>query len=298
MSYIYPTKYVIYAKILEVTAYIIYKFFNLFETRTGSLEKFNKILIIEPFQMGDVISLSVMFEPLRKEFPASSIIVLTKRNNERFLNFDKRISVITTEFPWSDYDKKWAIKRYFKLFRDIISFRKLKINIGIDPRGDIRSQIVLLILGCRKRIGYTNYLNSNLNIRGLLLTKKAETPVSMHRYDWNLNLLSYIGIDENIFIKFPTIEIDLRSEINKIKKGFFILIHPGGGWYYKRWPLQNWIKLVESLSQYDHVEVMVIGGENEKEILSDIHNSMNNKEIEVKITNIKELISYIQLSDS
>ena len=73
----------------------------------------DNILIIEPFQMGDVISLSVMFEPLKKEFPESSIIILTKRNNEKFLNIDKRISVITTEFPWSDYDKKLARKTIF-----------------------------------------------------------------------------------------------------------------------------------------------------------------------------------------
>ena len=153
------------------------------------------------------------------------------------------------------------------------------------------------MIGCKERIGYTNYVNSNLNLKGMLLTKKAEMPFSMHRYDWNLNLLKYIGIGKVVSGGAPTIETNLPSEINKIKKGFFIIIHPGGGWYYKRWPIQNWIKLVERLSQYDHVEIMVTGGENEKEILMDIYNSVNNQEIEVRVTNIIELIAYIQLSD-
>ena len=297
MAFTHSKKNIIASQLLEIIVHIFYKIFSFFNLRNQLNDKIDKILIIEPFQMGDVISLSVMFEPLKKKFPETSIIVLTKNNNERFLNLDKRISVITSEFPWSDYNKTWAVKRYIKLFTDIMNFRKLKINIGMDPRGDIRSQIVLLMIGCKERIGYTNYANSNLDIKGLLLTKKAITPSSVHRYDWNLNLLKYMGINETLSIKFPSIKINTKVEINKSKKGFFVLIHPGGGWYYKRWPLNNWIKLIETLSQNDQVEIMVTGGENEKEILTNINHSIFNREVEFKVTNFNELIEYIQLSD-
>ena len=297
MAFTYSKKNIILARLLEIIAYILYKAFNIFNPQIKVHDKIYKILIVEPFQMGDVISLTIMFEPLKKKFPDSSIIVLTKNNNERFLNFDKRVSVITSEFPWSDYNKTWAIKRYIKLFRDIMNFRKLRINAGMDPRGDIRSQIVLLVMGCKERVGYTNYANSNLNLKGLLLTKKADIPYSKHRYDWNLNLLKCLGINESLSIKFPAIKISTEVEINKSKKGFFVLIHPGGGWYYKRWPLNNWVKLIQNLSKYDQIQIMVTGGENEKAILANIYNSINNKKIEIKVTSFKELISYIKLSD-
>ena len=183
MAYSYSRKNVVLAGILEKTAFNIYKIFNIRKPKAAGLDKIEKILIIEPFQMGDVASLSVMIEPLKKKFPESSIILLTKTRNENIFEFDGRIKVITSEFPWSDYDKKWSLNRYFKLLVDIFRIRKLRIDIGIDPRGDIRSQVILLMIGCRERLGYTNYMNSNVNTRGLLLTQTAEKPAMEHRYD-------------------------------------------------------------------------------------------------------------------
>ena len=154
--------------------------------------------------------------------------------------------MITSEFPWSDYDKKWNLKRYFKLLLDIIRIRKLRIGMGIDPRGDIRSQVVLLMTGCRERLGYTNYMNSNVTTRGLLLTQTAENPPMEHRYDRNLNLLNYLGIKNIYPVKFPSIDVSsINLEVKK-RDEISVLIHPGAGWIYRQWPVNNWVKLIQN----------------------------------------------------
>ena len=296
MAYIYSKRNVISSKLLEIVSFILYRIFSLLKLKNKDRYEIDNILIIEPFQMGDVISLSVMIEPLKKKFPQSSVFILTQRKNKDVFEFDKSISVITSEFPWSDYEKNWNLKRYIRLLKDIISYRKLKISIGIDPRGDVRSQAILLSLGCRQRIGYTNYVNSNVNIKGLLLTNKARRPSSEHRYDWNANLLFSLGI-ENVFpLNFPTIKINSSNNDHEKNKKL-VLIHPGAGWVYRQWPLNNWARLIKRIYEDLNIRVCVIGGENEKNILNKIKNLINNSKIEFKITDYKELINYIKAAD-
>ena len=85
-------------------------------------------------------------------------------------------------------------------------------------------------------------------------------------------------------------EIKKKDEIS-------ILIHPGAGWIYRQWPINNWVKLIENLSKNEKIKLTVIGGKGEKEILSRIFTSVNDDRIEFKITNLKDLILSIKYSD-
>ena len=138
MSYTYSNGNIVLARLLEIIVSGIYDFFSFFiKDHNKGLDVIDKILIVEPFQMGDVIALSILIGPLKKRFPKSSLFVLTQKKNKDIFQFDDRINVITSEFPWSDYKKKFNFKRYFRLLKDLIIYRTLRINIGIDPRGDI-----------------------------------------------------------------------------------------------------------------------------------------------------------------
>ena len=297
MAYNYSRKNVILAQTLEKAAFYINKAFSFRKSKSEEINKIKKILIIEPFQMSDVASISVMIGPLKNKFPETLIYILTKTGNENIYEFDNRVKVIASEFPWADYNNRWNLKRYFRLLVDIFRIRKLRIGIGIDPRGDIRSQLLLLLIGCRERLGYTSYLNSNITIRGLLLTQIAEHPESKHRYDLNLNLLNYINV-ENIYpVKFPSIDVSSINTGLKKKDEISVLIHPGAGWIYRQWPETNWVKLIQKLSEYKRIKITVIGGKGEKEILARILSSVNDERMEFKTTSLKDLMTSIKYSD-
>ena len=83
-------------------------------------------------------------------------------------------------------------------------------------------------MGCKQRIGYTNYVNSNVNIKGLLLTQKVKRPSSEHRFDWNLNLLISLGIKNKMALNFPSIKLNSsKNDLEKDKKLVLIL---SGSW--------------------------------------------------------------------
>ena len=297
MAYTYSRKYAILAQKLEKAVYYIYKAFSFRKSKTEEIKEIKKILIIEPFRMSDLASLSVMIEPLKNKYPETLIYILTKTGNENIYEFDKRVNLIASEFPWSDHKKRWKLNRYFILLADIYRIRKLGISIGIDPRGDIRSQIVLLMIGSRERLGYTSYMNSNITTQGLLLTQIAEKPESKHRYDLNLNLLKYMNIEKIYPVKFPSIDVSSVETGFKKKEEIYILIHPGGGWIYKQWPESNWVKLIQKLSENKKIKITVIGSKEEKEILARILSAVNDERMEFKTTSLKDLIASIKYSD-
>ena len=78
MAYTYSRKIVKLARVLEKTAFYIHKIFSIRKSKVEGPGEIDKILMIEPFQLGDVASLSVMIEPIRNKFPAASIFIINK----------------------------------------------------------------------------------------------------------------------------------------------------------------------------------------------------------------------------
>jgi hypothetical protein len=106
MAYIYSKKIVALAQILEKTVFYIHKIFSFRKQRAGVENETEKILILEPFKPGDVASVSVMIEPIKDSFPGASIFILTQARNENIFEYDQRVNVLTSEFPWSDYKNR------------------------------------------------------------------------------------------------------------------------------------------------------------------------------------------------
>jgi ADP-heptose:LPS heptosyltransferase len=299
MPYIYSNKKLVQTKILErVSSIILFPFQKNERKRSKDVKS---ILLIEPFQMGDVLSLTPLIEPLKKKYNNAKIFVLTKPGSGGILKFDSRISeVLSIDFSWSDYGlKSQKLKRIFNSLNYVFSLRKHSFDIGIDTRGDIRSQILMVLAGCKERIGFTNYLHSNIYLRGLLLTIKVQESKMIHRYEWNLSLLSSLGFSENELypIKFPCFFPD-KLNLEQKSQNYNIVLHIGGGWKYKRWEEEKWVDLINALSDYRNQNLSVIAGGGEKEILDRIKKIIPERNnIIFKITSFEELIEYIYRCD-
>ncbi len=252
-----------------------------------------RVLLVEPFQMGDALSLTVLIEPLIRKFGEVECYVLTKSASGAVLRLDPRISVLCIDFPWSDHgEKKFSLSRTWTALREVWGFRRFEFDLGIDTRGDIRSQLLMVMAGCRMRLGYLNYLNSNLGVRGLLLTHHPARPKYRHRFEWNLYLLTALGIEEGEVLPvrlpsfFPRVPPDHTNQR-------FPVLHVGGGWIYRRWPEANWIALIDWLApRVDRL--YVIGGAGEREILSRVGAAVIQKDtVQFEVTDLDTLVRRI-----
>jgi heptosyltransferase-2 len=295
MPYQYSKKTEFKTFLLELLASII--LFPLKMVRKRNNNGITKILLVEPFQMGDVLSLTPLIAPLKSKFPNSKIYVLTKPSSGGVLKYDSRVyGVLTTDFPWSDYGVKTnKLRRIFTMLKYILSVRNKSFDIGIDTRGDIRSQIIMLLAGCKRRVGFLNYLHSNIQIKGRLLTDKVDQSKRMHRYEWNISILMALGFNENeLFpISLPSFIPD-KLQINNKTNQNNIVVHIGGGWIFKRWEEAKWAELINRISENLNRNIIVISGSGEKDIIERIQALTPKREnVKFKITTFEELIYFV-----
>ena len=111
------------------------------------------VLLIEPFQMGDVLSLSVMLNPILERFPQARIFIWCHPRAAMVFANDRSHhgQVVTAPFPWSGRGSK-CVARSRRMEKRVIGnahapCANCYIDVAIDPRGDIRSQAMMLL--CR-----------------------------------------------------------------------------------------------------------------------------------------------------
>jgi ADP-heptose:LPS heptosyltransferase len=233
-------------------------------------QSIGKLLIVEPFDIGDAASISVMLHPLRERFPNAEIHLLLKPVcAELFEGCDLVHAVHTAELPWTRRRNKMIPDRkgWFSLLRTIRKFREIGFDLAIDARGEIRNQLLMLAVGAPIRVGYTNYLCSNIEIRGSLLTHSMGELTPKPRALLNLELLKPLGIDvSEPAYPSPFAPFEPRPRTSDTYR---IVIHPGAAWEYKQWDPNNWVLLIKRLAKLP-VEIHLVGSPSEKDLLQGI----------------------------
>ena len=231
-----------------------------------------RILLVEPFQLGDVLSLSVMLDPLLRAWPEAEIHLLTQPKNAVAYARDPRVRAVHgVEFPWVGYGSK---RSTMACWRNLARFlgdldRDGGFDLGLDTRGDVRSQACLLRAGCRRRVGYTNYLGSNLRARGRLLTDNLGDLPVLHRYEYNLRVAAAVipgGVPEGV--RIPSLRFDGLAPVRLGPPGTRpVVVHPGGGWEFKRWAEERWVEVLRALVLRPDLAPVLVGGEGERALV-------------------------------
>ena len=261
-------------------------------------QNIRSILIVEPFQLGDVVSLSVMFDPLRQSFPDAHIDIFTQPKSKEIFSYDPRVAAVyTCAVPWAKYRKKrGTFDEWRQFIKALRTLRKQNYDVGIDPRGDVRSQIVMLLAGCRRRIGPLNYLGSNMIIRGSLLTDSVGVLPAMHRYEINRAVLRPLVGPQTFPMTFPSFQSDTIPAKFVSRAGKQILVHVGGGWIYKRWKTERWVELINRVGHLNGRHIVLVGSSDEEEVVGEIAKKLDVPHV-VCITTLRELIGLMKGAD-
>lgn len=293
---IYSKKKVFGSRGVEIASALFARWFLPLQQDIRALPEDAVVALIEPFQMGDVLSLAVMIGPILERLPQARIVVWCHGKNAHVFAGDPRVwKVLTAPFPWSNREsKRGTAKDWMAVWRSCREMRALVADVAIDTRGDVRSQLAMYLAGCRCRVGYTTYVGSNLKLRGLLLTHRLADPPEMHRYLTNLWAL------EPLLGSVPALTLPALAEpadLAENRRGLrTVVVHPGGGWVYKRWKQQRWVALIERLQAMDEVRVMVVAGPGELELTQDICRALK-APLEPRATSYAELVQSIARAD-
>jgi lipopolysaccharide heptosyltransferase II len=266
---------------------------------------YKKILIINPFGIGDVLFTTPIIHTLKDAFSGAKIGYLCNR----------RASPILENNPFIDYvfiyerDEFQTIKEesYFAWLSSMAGFlhqiKKERFEIALDFSLNTQYSFFSWYAGIKTRVGY------NYKRRGLFLTQyiKLQGYKDKHIVDYYAGLLKYFSLD----LKYSNLELYLSEEdkrkINEIlakehieDNDLLVGVIPGAGasWgrdsYLKHWPTESFSGLADKVIESYGAKIIIMGDSSEKKNAKEMASLMRHKAFDFSgRTKVSELAALI-----
>jgi lipopolysaccharide heptosyltransferase II len=250
--------------------------------------KYNSIMIINPYGIGDVLFSTPLIRNLHEAYPQAKIFYLSNQRTEFVLRDNPLIDKIFV------YDRdafvrtrrtsilKW-IKKHLELLSEI---RRERVELAVDLSLNSFFGIIALVAGIKTRVGL------DYHKRGKFLTKKRllEGFDDKHVAEYYLDLLGTMGLP----LRKTGLEIytNVRSRewADKLVRnhcppssGPLIGIAPLGGetWgkhaFRKRWPAAHFAGLIDKIIDKYNAKILIYGGAKDEKELMDIISKVKNR---------------------
>lgn len=221
-----------------------------------------RILVVEPWNIGDLVLLMPFLAQLRVLFPRASVTLLARTYaSEIFRESGLVDEFIGTDITWSERETKLNPMSY--RWAELLRLRRLlragNFDIAFKTRAHIREHFVLAISGAKKKVAFSlgqgdDMLTDPLH-RDLRITHKAD--------DW-LGLLAPFGGAVTI----PPRQLAVTPAEAKWAEAFLaahslsprerlIGVHPGASIEKKRWPLDKFRDVANVLADSPGTKVLV-----------------------------------------
>ncbi len=254
---------------------------------------YEKILVINPFGIGDVLFTTPIIHTLKDSNPQGKIGYLCNRRSSPLLRDNPYIDYLFI-YERDEFDK---IKRrnYFAWIKENIKFleqiKERHFDLAIDFSLNTQYGFFSWYAGIKTRIGY------DFKGRGWLLTRKIKLPAgynSKHIVEYYAALLGFIGLE----LKCRKLELFLENENVRhaeemLERGgiggsdLLVGIVPGAGrsWggsaYLKHWPAENFARLADKIIENYPAKIIIIGDSSEKEICNKVISGMQHPAIDL-----------------
>jgi ADP-heptose:LPS heptosyltransferase len=245
------------------------------------------ILIVRLDHIGDFVCTTPLLKNLKNRFPGSKITALVNSASKDLARRDPNIDKVITFSPsyLARNESSFQIDGFKRVIKDV---KALGFDLGIDPRGDLISILLMWLGGVRYRIGY------GITGGGFLLDKVCKYDESKHVIDRNLALLK--ALDIPISDRLPEVyfsEKD-REEVERLlrpvpeersdewyrarndeegtglamtKKA--VVLHPFAGAKAKEWLKDNFQKLINRLKESGY-EILLVGSKDDRGAFEDV----------------------------
>jgi ADP-heptose:LPS heptosyltransferase len=206
-----------------------------------------RILILEPFGLGDLISFEPLVRCLRLE--GRQVVLGAKPEWRALFPEGPGLTWLDLQLPWATHNEKakyrfasYAEKPWRESLRGL---RRLgKGAVGIDTRGDIRSVLMLQLAGCTRVLSLSTYLGSNVRVPA----RAAElVPFTSRLRRWELNLafLEPLGLKTDLASVASPRFAHLRPAQAASSRAVGLM--PVAPWRGKLWLPERWRQLTDAL---------------------------------------------------
>jgi heptosyltransferase I len=201
-----------------------------------------KILIIKPSALGDIVHTLPFLAAIRATFPEAEIHWVVARGLHTFLEGHPMINRL-----WlMDKDRWKQLSHLPEIILEINTFRKNLANehfdISIDLSGLLRSGLITFAAGARYKLGFSDSNEGS----PFFYTHKIEGGRQIHAIDRYLKLAALMGCDISQ-VNFPMPPYPTESPLFPALPEDFCIIAPSAGKAANRWPADRFGELAAGL---------------------------------------------------
>lgn len=200
----------------------------LFPPRTSAK---NTVVFVEPYGMGDILAL----QPAARALVAAGYSV-TIIAQPQWRSLVPEADWTPTERPWTEL----PLSAFFREIRRLSSVVPADgFAFGLDPRGDIRSLILLAALRCTEIISFDHYVGCDLRVNLPGVRSVPDTFADDPKWQLNFRLAS--AVRDDVAPPNPPIgDFLLTDPVPPKMRAALIVTAPWDG---KSWPADHWTEL-------------------------------------------------------
>ena len=253
-----------------------------------------RILVIEVNWLGDVLFSTPAIRAIRNKYPGAYIAALVVPRCKQALlgnNYLDEIIVL---------DEDGRHKGFWGQLRLLRELRSRNFSVVYLFKSSATRAFWAFLSGIPRRVGFGK------GLKGLFLTERVELPKErFHRADIFYYLVSRTRIQEGQRHYDFFVSPEDRSFVEELfrKHGIerdkrIVALHVGGNWELKRWPKENFAKLIDVISERFGAQAVVTGSFLDHPLAKDIAGLCLHKPfVACGMTTLKQLGALFQMSD-
>lgn len=252
-----------------------------------------RILIIKPSALGDIVLALPAMADLRKTFPDAKIAWLVRTGFAPLLEDVEGLDEIIY-FDRILLGKWWSSPHAFaELIRFVKTLRKHRFDAVIDLQGLFRTALFAWLTGCKKRFG----MATAREFATVFYTHRIEQDAdSIHVIDYNRKIVAAAGaaIDTVAYNLKPNKKaLDEITELlhkKNVNQDACAVIVIGSAHAGKCWPEEHFAELADRMAAKFDVQIVAVGTADESDAIRAVNNIAT-----INITNLAGLTDITQL---
>lgn len=229
---------------------------------------YNKILIVQPAFIGDVVLATALLEALHQLLPAAQIDFLLRKGNEGVLQghpFVRRLLI---------WDKKH--RKYLNLFRLTLQVRKEGYDLVLNLNRYFSSGLLTGLSGSKSRVCFDK------NPLAFLATEEVPHVIGgadkfLHEVSRSLQLIG--RWTPTMFVNpkiYPS-----NSDFERVRfDGRYITISPASVWFTKQFPKEKWLEFMDRVGE--ETTIFLLGGQGDVVLCNWLNNATKHPNTFVK----------------
>ncbi len=261
------------------------------------LSQVNRILIIRPSALGDIVMASPLLRALRNAWPEAYIAWLVEPPAAELLRHHPDLDEIIL-WRKSEWRKLSRNRQYPALLREVRSLatelRTRRFDLALDAVGLLKSRFLARLSGARRRIGFASrepgaFLMTDIISRG----PEKRTMSSEYRY-----MAQALGVDPGDFHPCLTLAAEDETAARQIRQARklerYAVFAPFTTRAQKHWFEERWAELTSRVQSRFGLTPVLLGGPGDKDAALRITEAGGGSENLVGVTSIGETAALIR----